>query len=75
MAYKKINLESCPTHCNYWGMLPLLSKKFSPDSVGTLVDYGLEAKVGDKIGVLIHFVSKLANLTFYKNGISYGLAY
>ena len=75
MAYKKIDTTSCPTHTKYWGILPIYAKKFSPFAVGNLIDYGNVAQVGDTIGVLVEFVKKKANITFFKNNVSLGIAY
>ena len=75
VAYKNIDTTSCPTHCKFWGIIPLFAKKFSPSDVGNLINYGTPMKGGDSVGVLVQFVNKRANISFFRNGTSFGLAY
>lgn len=75
VAYKNIDITSCPTHSKFWGIIPLYAKRFSPLDVGNLINYGSVVKAGDTIGMLVQFANKKANLTFYRNGISFGIAY
>lgn len=53
----------------------MFAKKFSPAKVGNLENYGAHFKIGESVGVLVSFSNKSASISFYRNGVSLGVAY
>ncbi len=76
VATHDINLVVKPTEGaqQYWGYICCAGKIFCPKEDQTL-DYGEMCTINDTIGVLLEFDTDGAELTFYRNKKSLGVAF
>lgn len=71
IAFKDINLFAKPTEGQiYWGYICCAAKIFSPKE-DQVTEYGEMCTMNDMVGVLLDFQGDQAQLTFYRNRVTF----